>query len=542
MAVTRSHDRSGHILQGSRREPRCRLMFESESSCPLILRWLALTLLVLVSGCERTGEAEHGVSSGRAGLEATGQWLTGGGDESQAYYSPLADINRDNVGQLGYAWHYDLPSERGYEATPLMVDGVLYGSGPTGTAFALDAASGELLWRFEPEIDLGFVRKVCCGVVNRGVAIQGDRLYVASLDGYLYALDLHSGAIRWRADTFVDRERGYTITGAPYLAGNVVVIGNAGAEFDARGYITAYDAVTGEHRWRFFTVPASAPGPHEHAELALAANSWDPNSLWKVGLGGTVWDAMVYDAELGLLYVGTGNAAPIPASSAVPAGDNLYLASILAVDPKSGRLVWHYQTTPGDNWDFTAAQKMILADLEIGGVRRQVIMQAPKNGFFYVLDRRTGEFISAEPYAAVNWASHIDPGTGRPVRREQAEYFDEPKLIFPGPRGAHNWQPMSYSPDTGLVYIPVKEAGVIWTMPEEPFVYQKGGLNSHSQYVFTTPGEWGLDSPLAKTLPPIEELGAGQPDTTIRGFYGPGIRSLRPLPGSRRPQALGQAP
>ena len=505
--------------RGSRREPRCRLMFESESSCPLILRWLALTLLVLVSGCERTGEAEHGVSSEGAGLEARGQWLTGGGDESQAYYSPLADINRDNVGQLGYAWHHDLPSERGYEATPLMVDGVLYGSGPTGTAFALDAASGELLWRFEPEIDLGFVRKVCCGVVNRGVAIQGDRLYVASLDGYLYALDLHSGAIRWRADTFVDRERGYTITGAPYLAGNVVVIGNAGAEFDARGYITAYDAVTGEHRWRFFTVPASAPGPHEHPELALAASTWDPNSLWKVGLGGTVWDAMVYDAELGLLYVGTGNAAPYPRKLRSPGGgDNLYLASILAVDPKSGRLVWHYQTTPGDNWDFTATQKMILADLEIEGVRRQVIMQAPKNGFFYVLDRRTGEFISAEPYAAVNWASHIDPGTGRPVETEQAEYFDEPKLIFPGPQGAHNWQPMSYSPDTGLVYIPVKEAGVIWTMPEEPFVYQKGGLNSHSQYVFTTPGEWGLDSPLAKTLPPIEELGAGQPDTTIRGF------------------------
>ena len=505
--------------RGSRREPRCRLMFESESSCPLILRWLALTLLVLVSGCERTGEAEHGVSSERAGLEARGQWLTGGGDESQAYYSPLAHINRDNVGQLGYAWHHDLPSERGYEATPLMVDGVLYGSGPTGTAFALDAASGELLWRFEPEIDLGFVRKVCCGVVNRGVAIQGDRLFVASLDGYLYALDLHSGAIRWRADTFVDRERGYTITGAPYLAGNVVVIGNAGAEFDARGYITAYDAVTGEHRWRFFTVPASAPGPHEHAELALAASTWDPYSLWKVGLGGTVWDAMVYDAELGLLYVGTGNAAPYPRKLRSPGGgDNLYLASILAVDPKSGRLVWHYQTTPGDNWDFTATQKMILADLEIGGVRRQVIMQAPKNGFFYVLDRGTGEFISAEPYAAVNWASHIDPGTGRPVETEQAEYFDEPKLIFPGPQGAHNWQPMSYSPDTGLVYIPVKEAGVIWTMPEEPFVYQKGGLNSHSQYVFTTPGEWGLDSPLAKTLPPIEELGAGQPDTTIRGF------------------------
>jgi len=511
---------------GSLPEQRRQLLHEPGSSYALVMRWLTLTLLVLVSGCERAREAEPGISSATAVSETSGEWLTGGGDEAQRYYSPLKAINRDNVASLGYAWHHDLPAEHGYEATPLMVDGVLYGSGPKGTAFAVDAKTGASRWRFEPDIDLGFVRKVCCGVVNRGVAIQGDRLFVAALDGFLYALDRHSGEVLWRADSFVDRERGYTITGAPYLAGDVVVIGNAGAEFDARGYITAYDAVTGEQRWRFFTVPASATGPHEHPELALAASTWDPESLWEVGLGGTVWDAMVYDSELGLLYVGTGNAAPYPRKLRSPAGgDNLYLASILAIDSRTGSLVWHYQTTPGDNWDFTATQKMILADLMIDGAKRQVIMQAPKNGFFYVLDRRTGEFISAKPYAAVNWASHIDPETGRPVETEQAEYFDEPKLIFPGPQGAHNWQPMSYSPDTGLVYIPVKEAGVIWTMPEEPFVYQKGGLNSHAQYVFTTPGEWGLDSPLAKSLPPIDVLGAGQPDTTIRGF----LRAWNPV-------------
>ncbi|MEK9807428.1 MAG: PQQ-dependent dehydrogenase, methanol/ethanol family, partial [Halieaceae bacterium] len=503
-----------------------RFSLEALSSRSLVVPGVALALLIVLSGCERTDTVEQTTTSVQVMSEPAGEWFTGGGDETQAHYSPLTGINRGNVSQLGYAWHHDLPAEHGYEATPLMVDGVLYGSGPKGTAFALDAVSGELLWRFEPEIDLGFVRKVCCGVVNRGVAIQGGTLYVAALDGYLYALDNSSGEIQWRADTFIDRERGYTITGAPYLAGDVVVIGNAGAEFDARGYITAYDAGTGEQRWRFFTVPASATGPHEHPELALAASTWDPASLWEVGLGGTVWDAMVYDPDLDMLYVGTGNAAPYPRKLRSPSGgDNLYLASILAIDPSSGRLLWHYQTTPGDNWDFTATQKMILADLEIEGVQRQVIMQAPKNGFFYVLDRRTGEFISAEPYAAVTWASHIDPETGRPVETEQAEYFDEPKLIFPGPQGAHNWQPMSYNPNTGLVYIPVKEAGVIWTMPEEPFVYQKGGLNSHSQYVFTTPGEWGLDSPLAKTLPPIEVLGAGQPDTTIRGF----LRAWNPV-------------
>tara|TARA_R110002110_G_C13470525_1_gene721019 strand:+ start:137335 stop:139560 length:2226 start_codon:yes stop_codon:yes gene_type:complete len=453
-------------------------------------------------------------------------WMTGGRDYQQSYYSPLQQINAANVDQLGYAWHYDLESEHGYEATPLVVDGVMYGSGPMGTAFALDARSGKELWSFTPEIDLSFVRKVCCGVVNRGVVLDGDRLFVGALDGYLYALDKADGTVLWRVDTFTDRERGYTITGAPYIANGLVIIGNSGAEFDARGYITAYDVRSGEQRWRFFTVPGDPRKGFEHPELEAAAATWDPESLWQVGLGGTVWDAMAYDPLLNLLYVGTGNAAPYPRKLRSPAGgDNLYLSSILALDPDNGKLRWHYQTTPGDNWDFTATQKMILADLDIAGATRKVLMQAPKNGFFYVLDRVTGELISAQPYANVTWASHVDMATGRPVETEQAEYFNAPKLIFPGPQGAHNWQPMSYSPSTGLVYIPVKEAGAIWTMPEEPFEYQKGGLNSHSLYVFPTPGEWGLDSPLAKTLPPLEELGAGQPDTTIRGV----LRAWNPV-------------
>ncbi len=453
-------------------------------------------------------------------------WLTGGRDFQQRYFSPLDQINRDNVAELGYAWHLDLPMEHGYEATPLMVDGVLYGSGPQGIAFAVDAVSGALLWEFDPQIDPQFMRKVCCGVVNRGVALWGNKLFVGALDGFLYALDRKDGSVVWKADTLTNRNRGYTITGAPYIANDLVIIGNAGAEFDARGYITAYDVDTGEERWRFFTVPDNPTGPWEHPELATAAATWDTNSLWQVGLGGTVWDAMAFDPQLNLLYVGTGNAAPYPRKLRSPAGgDNLYLASILAINPDTGQLVWHYQTTPGDNWDYTATQKMILAELDLNGVMRKVLMQAPKNGFFYVLDRVTGELISAEPYAAVNWASHVDTETGRPVETEQAEYFYEPKLIFPGPQGAHNWQPMSYNPQTGLVYIPVKEAGAIWTLPDEPFSYQQGGLNSHSQYIFTTPGEWGLDSALAKTLPALEVLGAGQPDTTIRGF----LRAWNPV-------------
>ena len=491
-----------------------------------------LTLLALV-GCSSSSLSQEAkltpaIDEQRLlGLdEEPGTWLTGGRDFQQSHFSPLDQIHTGNITELGYAWHLDLPSEHGYEATPVMADGVLYGSGPQGIAFAVDAQSGDLLWQFDPEIDPQFMRKVCCGVVNRGVALWGDSVFVGALDGYLFALDRADGSVRWKADTLIDRDRGYTITGAPYLAGDLVIIGNAGAEFDARGYITAYDAQTGKERWRFFTVPAQPEGPHEHEALVAAAATWDPDSLWQVGLGGTVWDAMAYDPELNLLYVGTGNAAPYPRKLRSPTGgDNLYLASILALNPDTGDLVWFYQTSPGDNWDFTATQKMILADFEIGGEPRKVLMQAPKNGFFYVLDRATGELISAEPYATVTWASHVDPETGRPVETEQAEYFDAPKLIFPGPQGAHNWQPMAYNPDTGLVYIPVKEAGAIWTMPKEPFSYQKGGLNSHSQYIFTTPGEWGLDSALARSLPSIEILGAGQPDTTIRGY----LRAWNPV-------------
>lgn len=490
--------------------------------------WLVASLVACVPPDDGTDRPGHQSTATAGGISQArlmsldnepGTWLTGGRDYQQTYFSPLDQINRDTVGELGYAWHLDLPMEHGYEATPLMVDGVLYASGPQGIAFAVNAATGALLWQFDPQIDPQFMRKVCCGVVNRGVALSGDTLFVGALDGYLYALDSRDGTVRWQVDTLTDRNRGYTITGAPYIANDLVIIGNAGAEFDARGYLTAYDVETGSERWRFFTVPDSADGPWEHPELANAAASWDPDSLWEVGLGGTVWDAMAFDPELNLLYVGTGNAAPYPRKLRSPTGgDNLYLASILAINPDTGRLVWHYQTSPGDNWDFTATQKMILTDLEVDGAVRRVLMQAPKNGFFYVLDRETGELISAQPYASVNWASHVDLTSGRPVETDQAEYFHAPKLIFPGPQGAHNWQPMSYSQTTGLVYIPVKEAGAIWTMPKEPFTYQQGGLNSFAQYIFTTPGEWGLDSALAKTLPPIDVLAAGQPDTTIRGF------------------------
>jgi len=496
--------------------------------------------LLFAGGCDKPPEpARHAAGSAEphgpgwvdaerlAGIDAEpGAWLTGGRDSRQTYYSLLTQINRGNVGQLGFAWQYEIDTEDGFEATPLVVDGVLYSSGPGGAVYAVDAATGAEKWKFEPRIDPEFVRKACCGVVNRGVAVWQGRVYVGSLDGYLYALNATDGSVAWQVNTLTDRARGYTITGAPYIAGDKVVIGNAGAEFDARGYITAYDLVSGVQRWRFFIVPGDPKYGFENPELEMAAKTWDPNSLWEVGLGGTAWDAMAYDPDLNLLYVGTGNAAPYPRKLRSPSGgDNLYLSSILAIDPDNGRLAWYYQTTPAENWDFTATMKMILADLKIDGKKRQVIMQAPKNGFFYVLDRRSGELLSAEPYVPVNWASHVDMKTGKPVETGQGEYFYEPKLVFPSPAGGHNWQPMSYNPDTGLVYIPVIEAGTIWKMPKEPFKYQKGGLNSTSIYIFPMRGEWGLDGADARDLPPLDELAKGQPDTTLRGL----IRAWDPV-------------
>jgi quinohemoprotein ethanol dehydrogenase len=507
-------------------------------------RWIKWLLVVvcfsLLVGCEKTPtpspEADEQFTKPQAGwidserlsgiAVEPGAWLTGGRDYQQGYYSPLNQINRENISQLGFAWQYEIDTEHGFEATPIVVDGVMFSSGPEGAVYAVDAGTGTEVWKFEPEVDPDSMRKACCGVVNRGVAVWRGKVYVGSLDGYLYALNANDGSVAWKVDTITDRERGYTITGAPYIAKDLVVIGNAGAEFDARGYITAYDQATGEQRWRFFIVPGDPELGFEHPELELAAKTWDPNSLWEVGLGGTVWDAMAYDPELNLLYVGTGNATPYPRKLRSPAGgDNLYLASILAINPDNGRMAWYYQTTPADNWDFTATMKMILADLEIDGETRQVIMQAPKNGFFYVLDRLSGELISAEPYVTVTWATHVDKQTGKPVETGQGEYFHEPKLVFPSPAGGHNWQPMAFNPQTGLVYIPVIEASTIWVMPDEPFEYQKGGLNFTSSYIFPMPGEWGLDGEAARGLPPLEELAEGQPDTTIRGF----IRAWDPI-------------
>ena len=447
-------------------------------------------------------------------------WRTGGADHAQTYYSPLAQIDRNSVDDLGFAWEYLIDTTHGFEATPVFYRGVLYASGPKGAVYAVDARSGRERWTFHPTLRDGALRKVCCGIVNRGVAVEAGRVFVGSVDGTLYALDADDGSVLWRVDTITDHSRGYTITGAPYIADGRVVIGNSGAELDARGYITAYDLESGEQAWRFFTVPASAEGPHEHEELAVAAETWDPDSRWDVGLGGTVWDGMAYDPDLNLLYVGTGNGTPYARKLRSPAGgDNLYLSTILALHADSGELAWHYQTTPADNWDFTATQKMILATVEIDGRARDVLMQAPKNGFFYVLDRETGELLSAEPYVPVNWASHVDPDSGRPVETGQGEYFDRATYVEPSPAGGHNWQPMAYNPGSGLVYIPTLHGGAVWAMPEGNFQYNRGGFNMAAVYAMPSPGAWGYDGQPARLIPNMREVVARQErDTTIRGY------------------------
>ena len=381
-------------------------------------------------------------------------WELHGNDVGEQRYSSLEQINRSNVDQLELAWSFDMYTRRGVEATPLMVDGTLYVTGSWSMVYALDARSGELKWFYDPQVERAFLAKGCCDAVNRGAAYADGRVFVATFDGRLVALDANTGELQWDVQT-TDREQSYTITGAPRIVKDKVVIGNGGAELGGRGYGSAYDQASGQMAWRFYTIPGNPADGFENEAMKMAAETWT-GEWWKWGGGGTAWDSMVYDPELNLLYIGVGNGSPWNQSLRSPdGGDNLFLASIVALNPDSGDYVWHYQTTPGETWDYTATQHIMLADLEIDGESRKVLMQAPKNGFFYVIDRASGELISAEPYLeGVTWATHVDMETGRPVETENARVFDGKNVTVPGNAGGHNWPPMSYNPKNGLVYIP----------------------------------------------------------------------------------------
>lgn len=444
-----------------------------------------------------------------------GSWLTTGRDFGKTHYSPLDQINRESVGQLGFAWEYWTNTRRGLEATPVVVDGKVYTSGPFGKVYVLDAATGKEVWKFDPKVDGQALRKACCDAVNRGVAVWRGKVFVAALDGRLIALDAASGEVAWEADTFIYKDRGYAITGAPEIAGNVVVIGNGGGELDARGYISAYDIDTGEFAWRFFVVPGDPELGFEHPELEMAASTWDPNSRWDMGLGGTPWDALVYDPELNLLYVGTGNAALYNHAERSPAGgDNLFLSSILAINPDSGRLAWYYQEVPRESWDYTATQPIMLADMEIEGETRKVLMHAPKNGFFYVLDRETGEFISAKNFVPQNWARSIDPDTGKPeLNLDVIDYTDGPAVIFPFVGGARAWHPMAYSADTGLAYFAAAHVGNIIYDPTQGHERLVGLRNEGISVAILYEGiDQAMLPPAIQSKVDLNKLLAGQPD------------------------------
>lgn len=428
--------------------------------------------------------------------EEPGNWMSLGRNFMQQHHSPLKQINAENVKDLGFAWEYETNSNRGrvyrgLEATPIVVDGVLYTSGAWSQVYALDAKTGKQIWRYDPQVDGNYARRACCDVVNRGVQVWKGKVYVGTLDGWLVCLNAATGKVIWKADTFIDRTAFYTITGPPQIAKDKVVIGNSGAEFGVRGYISAFDVETGKFAWRFFTVPGDPQKGFEHPEMEMASKTWDPDSDWKAGGGGTVWGEFTYDPILNLLYVGTGNATPYPIWYRSPkGGDNLFLVSILAINPDNGKMSWYYQTTPGECWDYTCTMNLVLADLTIKGKQRKVIMQAPKNGFFYVIDRATGELISAEKYVPVNWASHIDMRTGKPVLTGDGWYKDSSKYIFPGPAGGHSWPPMSYSPQTGLVYIPTMDFPFVYkSVPG--YKYKPGYDNTYAMQIsFPLPDEY----------------------------------------------------
>ncbi|MBO6557278.1 MAG: PQQ-dependent dehydrogenase, methanol/ethanol family [Pseudomonadales bacterium] len=444
--------------------------------------------LILLFALLAESTITHASVSGERIIEADnepGSWLTHGRNYAEDRMSPLTQINKDNIKDLGLAWYFDTGTTRGLEASPLVIDGVIYTTGSWSKVFANDARTGEELWSYDPEVPRAWGVNACCDVVNRGVAAWENSIFVGTIDGRLVSLNKETGAVEWDVLT-IDKERPYTITGAPRVVNGKVLIGNGGAEYGVRGYLSGYDARTGDLSWRFFTVPGHPADEHESDVMRMAAETWTGNVYHQVGGGGTAWDSMAYDHEANILYFGVGNGSPWNRHIRSPGGgDNLFLSSIVAINPDNGEYIWHYQTTPADTWDYTATQHIILADLEIKGEMRKVLMQAPKNGFFYVIDRITGELLSAENYVPVTWASHIDMKTGRPVETENADHLAETKTTSPAQFGGHNWHPMAYNAGTGLVYIPAMLNQAPYNT-DTNFEYL-GGSNWHMGQMADTP-------------------------------------------------------
>lgn len=428
----------------------------------------SIALLAVVAACQAAGPATRIDDAALRAADAdSANWLMHGRTYDEHRFSPLTQINAQSVARLGLVWSRELATTRGVEATPLVADGVLYTTGPWSVVYAFDAATGAQRWTYDPKVPKRRGALTCCDVVNRGVALYRGKVYVATLDGRLIALDARSGAPVWTTATF-DTSQAYTITGAPRIAKGLVLIGNAGAEYDVRGFVAAYDAETGKLAWRTYTVPGDPSKGFESKALERAAATWH-GRYWESGGGGNVWDAIVYDPALELVYFGTANAHPWYRDlrgDGDEGGDNLYISSILALRVSNGEQVWHFQTAPGDHWDYDATQPLMLADLTIGGRPRRVLLQANKNGFFYVLDRESGEFLSGKPYAYEDWATTLDEKTGRPIETKTVYARMQAVLVSPSVGGAHNWYPMSFSPATGLVYFALKDHTTTLHMPD----------------------------------------------------------------------------
>ena len=446
-------------------------------------------------------------------------WLSHGRNYEEQRYSPLTQINKESIKDLELAWAFDMNSTRALESTPIVDDGIMFLTSEWSIVYAIDAKTGEEVWYYDPDVPKDWGRKACCDVVNRGVAVWKGYVFSATLDGRIIKLDAETGELIWEINTLIDPDGDYTITGAPRIANDLIFIGNGGAEYGVRGYVSAFNTETGRLVWRFYTVPGNPSLPFEHPEMEIAAETWKGGEWWKIGGGGTVWNSIVYDPEFNQVYIGVGNGSPWTRVIRSPGGgDNLFLSSMVALDADTGKMNWYYQTTPGDNWDYTAVQDMMLAEMEIDGKQRKVIMQAPKNGFFYVLDRKTGELLRAHKYAVVNWATHVDMETGRPVENKEKDYLEEKQWILPGALGGHNWQAMSYDPDLGLVYIPTQIAPTIYKMTEE---WQKTGKIKYK------PNSWNTGLELGKYL----NLALAMPEVPIPTGS---LQAFDPLTGEKR--------
>lgn len=418
-----------------------------------IFSWLLYVLLI--ASCQQSNDALLAGDAEIADETQTENWLSYGRTHNERRFSPLEQINEGNVANLKADWFIDLPKDRGLVSTPLVIDGVLYFCGTMNIVRAVDATSGKLIWEYDPQVAKHIAGKRQVGWVhNRGISFYKGKIFAATWDGRLIAIDAKTGKEIWNAVTF-DPGKPLYITGAPKAFKGKVLIGNGGTETGpSRGYVTAYDAETGKQAWRFYIVPGNPADGFENDAMKMAAETWT-GEWWKHGGGGNAWHGFTYDADLDMLYIGTGNGSPWNRKIRSPGGgDNLFLCSIVALDPDDGKYLWHYQTTPGESWDFNSNMDIVLADLKIGGKMVKSILHAPKNGFFYVINRETGKLISADPFAETSWASHVDLATGRPVEIPGARYENGKAEITPMAWGAHNWHAMSYNPNTGLVYLP----------------------------------------------------------------------------------------